>query len=290
MGKYTDILKNKFCGKTVSVIGMGISNMPLIKLLLECGADVTVRDRRTKEQIGSLPYGCRYVLGEGYLDNLNESCIFRTPGLRYDTPQLVKASENGSVITSEMEVFFDICPANIIAVTGSDGKTTTTTLISELIKKGGKRCFVGGNIGKPLLPEIDSITPDDAVVLELSSFQLHTMKKSPHIAVITNLSPNHLDYHKSYEEYIEAKTNIFMHQSPNDTVILNYDNADTRKLEKSAPGNVLFFSRRSENGVHLEGNYIVYNGEKLLNINKINGFKGRYIKRCAKLRRSPPQN
>lgn len=269
MGKYTDVLKNKFCGKSVSVIGMGISNIPLIKLLLECGADVTVRDRRTKEQIGNLPYDCRYVLGEDYLENLNESCIFRTPGLRYDTPQLVKASENGSVITSEMEVFFDICPAKIIAVTGSDGKTTTTTLISELIKKSGKRCFVGGNIGKPLLPEIDSITPDDAVVLELSSFQLHTMKRSPHIAVITNLSPNHLDYHKSYEEYIEAKTNIFMHQSQNDTVILNYDNADTRKLAKSAPGNVMFFSRQSENGVHLEENYIVYNGEKLLDINKI---------------------
>jgi len=259
-------LKSFVSGKTVSVIGMGISNTPLINILIENGAIVTVRDKRTKEQIGDLPYDCKYVLGNDYLENIDEEIVFRTPGLRYDVPQLKSAVNNGSVLTSEMELFFELCPAKKIAVTGSDGKTTTTTLISEFIKKSRGRCFVGGNIGKPLLPEIDNITDDDIVVLELSSFQLHTMKHSPNVAVITNLSPNHLDYHTSYQEYIDAKKNIFLHQSDSGLLVLNRDNADTYNLSSLAKGNVRRFSRCNDADVYLKDGTIMYNGNAVLDI------------------------
>lgn len=203
--------------KTVAVLGIGISNTPLIKMLAEYGARVTARDKKTANQLRGIlselkGLGVQLILGESYLDNLNEDIIFRTPGIKISTPQLAEAKKRGAVITSEMEVFFKLCPAKIIAVTGSDGKTTTTTLIYEMLKNMGYKCHIGGNIGKPLLCDIDSISPDDKVVVELSSFQLQTMMSSPHIAVVTNISPNHLDYHSTMEEYICAKENIFLHQ------------------------------------------------------------------------------
>ena len=185
--------------------------------------------------------------------------IFRTPGLRPDVPELEAARARGSVITSEMEVFFQVCPCPIIAVTGSDGKTTTTTIIAELLRAAGHTVHVGGNIGHPLLAEAGSIRPTDWAVLELSSFQLMTMTRSPHIAVLTNLAPNHLDVHKSMEEYVWAKENIFRHQQPGDTAIFNLDNAITRELSAHAPGRALYFSRREEpeNGVFLRGDAVI---------------------------------
>ncbi len=269
MGYALDKFKSMMQNKTVSVIGMGISNTPLINILVSCGAIVTVRDKRTKDKFDSLPDGCIFVFGDNYLEGISDNYIFRTPGLRYDVPELKNAVNNGSVLTSEMELFFELCPAKIIAVTGSDGKTTTTTLISEFIKKSNGRCFVGGNIGKPLLPEIDNITADDIVVLELSSFQLHTMKRSPDIAVITNLSPNHLDYHTSYQEYIDAKENIFLHQNNDGLLILNKDNADTYALRYLAKGKLKLFSRKSDADVCLKDGYIIYKGNPVLNISDI---------------------
>ena len=189
-----------FKNKRVTVIGLGISNMPLIDYLLKEGASVSARDRKEYELLSDdvkalEQKGVKLICGEGYLQGIDEEYIFRTPGMRYDTKELSEAVAGGSVLTSEMELFFERCPAHMIAVTGSDGKTTTTTLISKMIEKKFGKVYVGGNIGAPLLPFVDEMTADDWAVLELSSFQLHTMKKSPHIAVITNLSPNHLDYH-----------------------------------------------------------------------------------------------
>ena len=250
--------------KTVAVIGIGVSNTPLLRLLLQNGIAVTACDKRLRSDLGDLADeleqgGARLQLGADYLDGLNQDVIFRTPGMRPDVPQLTAAREKGSVITSEMEVFFDVCPCSIIAVTGSDGKTTTTTMIAELLRASGRTVHVGGNIGTPLLAQAGDMDPTDSVVLELSSFQLMTMKKSPHIAVVTNLSPNHLDMHKGMEEYVASKENIFLHQCSADTAVFNLDNDITREQSTRALGEVRMFSRRSsvENGVYLRGEEIV---------------------------------
>ena len=250
--------------KTVAVIGIGVSNTPLLRLLLENGIAVTACDKRDRADLGELAdeleqLGAKLQLGEDYLEGLDQDVIFRTPGMRPDVPQLLRAKENGSVITSEMEVFFDVCPCSIIAVTGSDGKTTTTTMIAELLRAAGRTVHVGGNIGNPLLAQAGEMNPDDNVVLELSSFQLMTMQKSPHIAVITNLSPNHLDMHKGMEEYVASKENLFLHQSADDVAIFNLDNDITREQGTRAVGEVRYFTRRSEteNGVFLRGDEII---------------------------------
>ena len=256
-------------GRTVAVIGIGVSNTPLLRLLLREGIAVTACDRSDRAKLGALAEeleaaGAVLRLGDGYLQGLDHDVIFRTPGLRpdddhADVPELEAARARGSVITSEMEVFFQVCPCPIIAVTGSDGKTTTTTIIAELLRAAGHTVHVGGNIGHPLLAEAGSIRPTDWAVLELSSFQLMTMTRSPHIAVLTNLAPNHLDVHKSMEEYVWAKENIFRHQQPGDITVFNLDNAITRELSAHAPGCALYFSRREEpeNGVFLRGDAVI---------------------------------
>ena len=179
--------------------------------------------------------------------------IFRTPGMHFDLPELAKARENGIAVTSEMEVFFDLCPATIFAVTGSDGKTTTTTLIAEMLKAEGKNVFVGGNIGNPLLPEIENITADDYVVVELSSFQLISMRKGPDIAVVTNVAPNHLDVHKDMDEYIDAKKNVLLHQNAFSRTVLNIENDITAGFSSSVRGQKMFFSMKKsvKNGAWL---------------------------------------
>ena len=258
--EYIDRLR----GKTVAVIGIGVSNTPLLRLLLREGISVTACDRSSREKLGALAgeleaAGAKLQLGDGYLQNLSQDVIFRTPGLRPDVPELEAARAKGSTITSEMEVFFEVCPCPIIAVTGSDGKTTTTTIIAQLLRAAGHTVHVGGNIGHPLLAEADIIRPTDWAVLELSSFQLMTMTHSPHIAVLTNLAPNHLDVHKSMEEYVWAKENIFRHQQPGDIAVFNLDNAITRELSAHAPGRALYFSRQAEpeNGVFLRGDAVI---------------------------------
>ena len=256
-------------GRPVAVIGMGVSNTPLIKMLLRAGAEVTVRDRvpreRAAEQVQELEsLGARMILGEEYLQDLHEDVIFRTPGLSPNTPELVNAVQRGIELSSEMELFFQTCPSRLIGVTGSDGKTTTTTIIAEFLKEAGRNVYVGGNIGKPLLPDVADMVEEDFAVLELSSFQLMTMEQSPHIAVVTNLSPNHLDYHHTMEEYVRAKKNIFLHQGPEDRLILNYDNAPTRALAREAACPVTFFSRqeRLEEGVYLRDGAIWLTNEQ----------------------------
>ena len=258
--EYVDSIRNK----RVAVIGIGVSNTPLLDMLLAEGIRVTACDKRTREQMGHQAEelerrGCTLHLGEDYLKGLDADVIFRTPGLRPDVPEIAACVARGADLTSEMEVFFRVCPCPIIAVTGSDGKTTTTTIIAELLKSAGKRVWVGGNIGHPLLCEADGMLQTDYAVLELSSFQLMTMTRSPHIAVVTNLAPNHLDMHRDMAEYVAAKENIFRHQSRGDIAIFNGDNAITAEQSARAPGRARTFSRRGEaaDGVFLRGEDIV---------------------------------
>ena len=252
--EYLSSLRNK----TVAVIGIGVSNRPLIELLLSRGVAVTACDKKDRATLGApaeelVGKGCRLRLGPDYLKDLTEDVIFRTPGMRPDLPELNAAVERGSTLTSEMEVFFEVCPCPILAVTGSDGKTTTTTIIAELLRAAGKTVHLGGNIGHPLLSETGGMRAGDIAVLELSSFQLMTMTRSPHIAVVTNLAPNHLDVHKDYAEYISAKENIFTHQSASDIAVFNADNEVTRSFVGRQRGALRTFSRREtvERGAYL---------------------------------------
>jgi UDP-N-acetylmuramoylalanine--D-glutamate ligase len=258
--------KKEIKTKKVAVLGIGISNTPLIRYLGNLGVRITAFDRAQesalKTSLDALKgLDIEYSLGPDYLKTLKGfDVIFKTPKVRFDIPELLREAEAGTEITSEMEVFCKLCPARLFAVTGSDGKTTTTTLIHKILSRHGYKCWLGGNIGTPLLDKIDNICDKDMVVLELSSFQLHTMRNRIHTAVVTNLSPNHLDVHKSMQEYADAKRNIFLYQSENDTLVVNYDNEATRQFAQESSGRVILFSRQREieEGVFLSGDDIVY--------------------------------
>ena len=241
--------------KRIAVIGIGVSNEPLTELLLKSGCHVTACDRRSLEEMGDegkklLAMGAELKLGEDYLEGLDQDIIFRTPGLMPFDPHLEAAKAKGSIITSEMEAFMALCPCPIIAVTGSDGKTTTSTIISELLKAAGYNVHLGGNIGHPLLCETGEIGPGDIVVLELSSFQLHSMSCCPDVAVITNLSPNHLDKHKDFQDYMDAKRSIFERQQPCHRLVLNRDDAHSDYYAAYAKAAISYFTDRGavENG------------------------------------------
>jgi UDP-N-acetylmuramoylalanine--D-glutamate ligase len=255
----------EFNGKTAAVLGIGASNTPVIRFLVEAGAKVTACDMKTREELGdayenvaALPVEFR--LGRSYLDGLEDfDMVFPTPGMPLDIPELVRARERGVWQSNEVGLFLDLCEAPVVGITGSDGKTTTTTLVSEVLKAAGKAVFTGGNIGNPLLSEVFDISPDSVVVLELSSFQLQPLSKSPHIGVVLNLTANHLDHHRSMEEYADAKKNILRYQGRDDFAVLNFDNVHTRAMGDECPGGRVFFSRRSEapGGVFLRGDDII---------------------------------
>lgn len=259
---------NKYLsGRKVAVIGLGVSNLPLIDYLYELKAKVTIFDRTDIKDLDETlvrkitDYGMGMSFGENYLDELvGFDIIFRSPSCLPTVPQLAAEAARGAIVTTEVEMVIELCPGKVIGVTGSDGKTTTTTLISEILKAKDYNVFLGGNIGTPLFTRIHEMMPDDIVVLELSSFQLMDMKISPQIAVITNITPNHLDKHSDMEEYIEAKKNIFKYQDENGLVVLNYDNEITRSFEEEAPGKVEFFSSKSKlsNGYIVDENKIKY--------------------------------
>lgn len=255
-------------GKRVAVCGIGNNNVPVIYQLLDYGAAVTACDRRSREQLGDTAdkleaAGAALQLGDGYLDNLDMDMILRTPGMKPYLPPFEAARSRGVPVTSEMELFFELCPAPIYAVTGSDGKTTTTTIIAGLLEASGRRVFLGGNIGRPLLPLIEEIHPEDAAVVELSSFQLTRMTQSPHVAVITNVAPNHLDWHTDMAEYIEAKKNLVAYQTGADRAVLNADNAVTAGFSGDTRAQVWMFSRREEpeRGAYLGADGILYAAE-----------------------------
>lgn len=260
--------------KKIAVVGIGVSNLPLIRLLAGSGCTVTACDRRTKSELGDTyeelsALGVSMKLGETYLKDLDFDIIFRTPGLH---PMFLnEASARGAVVTSEMEAFFSLCPCRIIAITGSDGKTTTTSLIAELLRQEGYRVHIGGNIGHPLLCDLPQITKDDFAVLELSSFQLHSMKCRPDVAVITNVAPNHLDVHPDYEDYQQAKKSIFTSQTENDRLVLNYDNEITRGFASEAAARVSWFSRLGGNDRDccVKNGSIYLHGDKILDTSDI---------------------
>ena len=236
-------------GKRIAFCGIGGSNLPLVKLFHKKGAQVAACDKRPREALGAAAgeleqMGIPLHLGETYLQGLDVDILFRTPGMPFTLPELTQARQKGIVVTSEMEVFFDLCPCKIYGVTGSDGKTTTTTILAEFLRAAGKTVHLGGNIGRPLLPEIEAIGPEDVAVVELSSFQLISMRRSPDVAVVTNLSPNHLDVHKDMEEYVQAKKNIFLHQTAFSKTVLSCDNELTRAFFPEIRGQALGFSRR----------------------------------------------
>ena len=241
--------------RKVAIIGLGVSNIPLLDYFFQKKAKVTVFDEREIEKIPNEliqklnNYEFKYVFGKNCLKNLesfNFNIILRSPSCLPTRKELEDASSNGALVTSEIELLMEMAPCKIIGVTGSDGKTTTTSLINSILQKGGYKTYLGGNIGTPLFTELEEIKPQDILVLELSSFQLMGMEISPNIAVITNITPNHLNIHKDYEEYINAKKNIFKYQGEDDTVILNYDNEITRNCKKEAKGKVIFFSGKEK--------------------------------------------
>ena len=263
--RYFNMLKNK----RIAFIGTGVSHNELIRLFLSKNLNVVICDRKDEEHFDQALYedflsrGADFALGEGYLDEImNCDIVFRTPGMYYNNEKLTEARKRGVVITSEMETFFDLCPCRTYGITGSDGKTTTTTLVSEFLKAEGKRVHLGGNIGRALLPLVETISESDAAVVELSSFQLISMRESPDVAGITNIRPNHLNVHKDMQEYIDAKCNLINHQNAYSRTVLSLDDETTRGLSPYVRGELAYFSIREkpENGSFLrEDGMLCYN-------------------------------
>lgn len=260
--KKLEEFNNYIKDKQVAIIGLGVSNIPLIDYLYSKGAKITVFDSKSIEEITEeikekiKEYKISYSFGRDYLKKLIKfDIIFRSPSCLPTTPELEAEEKRGAIVTTEIELVIKMSPSKIIGITGSEGKTTTTTLISEIIKQSGKRCFLGGNIGIPLFTEIEKMRPGDIVVLELSSFQLMGMEISPDISIITNITPNHLNVHKDYKEYIESKKNIYKYQNKDGILIINKDNEITKTFEDDAPGKVIYFSSKQK----LENGYIFDN-------------------------------
>ena len=266
--------------RKVAIIGLGVSNLPLLDDMYHKKARVTVFDERNIDAIPRqvmdkiTAYDFTFSFGKSCLENLKGfDIIFRSPSCLPTRWELQQEENRGAIVTTEIEMLMKMCPCKIIGVTGSDGKTTTTSLIHAILQKAGYHVFLGGNIGTPLFTKLSEMTPEDIVVLELSSFQLMGMEISPDIAVMTNITPNHLNIHKDYEEYIEAKKNIFKYQNENGILILNHDNEITKNCEKEANGKVIFFSRQEklDNGFMVDGRVIkecedkirkhIFNGE-----------------------------
>lgn len=264
MNTRLDHLFNSLKDKRVVVIGIGVSNTPLAKLLLKKGVKVTVCDKKTEEELGEVcdeirSWGGQLRLGDSYLDGLEADVIIRAPGMYFNAPILAEARKKGVAVTSEMELFFDYCPCKIIAVTGSNGKTTTTSVIAEMLRRQGKLVHLGGNIGRALFPLVEEISPADVAVVELSSFQLISMRTSPDVAVITNVAPNHLDVHQNMAEYIDAKENLYRHQGAFSRCVLNAADEITSSFAEKVRGECLMFGRKptGANGIFCPDDTII---------------------------------
>lgn len=272
-----EMFKSMILGKRVAVLGLGISNIPAIEFLSERGALIIGCDKKPAEKFDKNAFeimkkSCiKMHLGDDYLDHLDDAdIIIKSPGIKVSEPQIQKAISDGKTVTSEIEIFMSLCPCKVIGVTGSDGKTTTTTLIYEMLRHEGYRTHVGGNIGKPLLSQLENICEEDMVVLELSSFQLQTMRLSPDISVVTNISPNHLDYHVDMAEYIDAKANIFKFHNENSKLVVNEDCEITNNFKNSYKYKTDSFSRKTQTeGAYVNDGYIFYRGRKILDTARI---------------------
>lgn len=269
-----DSYLKSYAGKRVGFVGLGVSNVPILKLLYESGAEITVRDVKDPcaSEYGGLikSLNVKVAAGDGYLDGIDEDVLFLSPAIKQFLPQLEKARADGVYITTEMQEFLKLCPCATVGVTGSDGKTTTTTLIAKLLESAGKTVHLGGNIGSNLFSRLGEIREGDFAVMELSSFQLMKMSLSPDIAVVTNLSPNHLDWHRSMDEYIDAKKNIFLFQNKNGKAVLNASDAVTASFAPLCRGKVVTFGVGEgdfcikADGIYRNGRLILKDGDILL--------------------------
>jgi UDP-N-acetylmuramoylalanine--D-glutamate ligase len=253
---------------------MGVSNLPVIKLFASNGAICTVRDKNDLsgrdfyQELVDL--GVSFICGERYLDGIDETLLFLSPAVRPDLFGIEQARKNGTRVTSEMEEFFSLCPCKKIAVTGSDGKTTTTTLIAKLLGAQGFKVWLGGNIGVNLFATLDEITENDYAVIELSSFQLMKLSESPDVAVVTNVAPNHLDWHIDMNEYVEAKKRIFAFQNSSSLLVLNLDDEYAKRFKECAKGKVRTISGNTKDGdIYFTEEGIFENGKCLVNDNDI---------------------
>lgn len=259
---------NKFAsGKKIAIIGLGVSNLPLLDYFYNLNCKISVFDNRIKEELDTKiakkidTYGIEYFGGKNNLENLKGfDIIFRSPIVMPYRKEIKSEEERGAIVTTEIEMVLKLTPSKVIGITGTEGKTTTTSIIYEIIKKAGYKCFLGGNIGNPIFTEVKNMKPEDIIVLEMSSFQLTNMDVSPEISVVTNIFPDHLNVHSSYEEYRKEKKNIFKHQSDNGIVVLNYDNEYTREFAKEANGKVIFFSSKEK----LEDGFIYDNNDGII--------------------------
>jgi len=252
--------------KKVAVIGAGVEGLSSAAYLISKGANVALLDKKSEEQFGTgqikeirkLPI--KLVLGKDYLSDFSSfELIFRSPGVRPDLPQLVDAKKRGTIITSQTKLFFDLCPAPIVGITGTKGKGTTASLIFEILKKAGKDAYLGGNIGVPPLQFIDKLKRDSIVLLELSSFQLMDLEKSPHIAVVLMITSEHLDWHKDIEEYTKSKEPIVRYQNENDFVVINKDFPSSLKLGDISRAKRYYFSIKEtvERGSYIDKGFVV---------------------------------
>lgn len=246
-------------GKNIAIIGLGVSNIPLIDYFYEKKAKVTVFDNRSIDKIEEdvidkiKNYNFNYFFGEDNLEHLKGfDIIFRSPSAMPFIKEFEEEVKKGAILTTEIEMLLKLTPSKTIGITGTEGKTTTTSIIYEILKKSGHKCFLGGNIGKPIFTMVKDMKPEDFVILEMSSFQLINMQISPQVSLVTNMYPDHLNVHRSLQEYQEAKKNIFLHQNENGIVVLNYDNEVTNSFAKDAKGKVIFFSSKEK----LENGYI----------------------------------
>ncbi|GHU86500.1 UDP-N-acetylmuramoylalanine--D-glutamate ligase [Clostridia bacterium] len=265
---FVEVLKNK----KIAFIGVGISHTDAIRMFARNGANLLVLDKKAmsgaiREEFENLSIEGR--TGEKYLGKLDADIYFRTPGIPFDSEMIRRLRKNDKIVTSELEVFFELCAGRIIGVTGSDGKTTTTTLIYEILKQAGKKVHIGGNIGLPLLARVDEIECDDFVVVELSSFQLESMRVSPDIAVITNISENHLNVHKTMENYVAAKKNIILHQNGFSRTVLNAGDNYTSEFAELVRGQLVLFGGSRNSNVFAEGGKIWSGSEEVLEIGDI---------------------
>jgi len=267
----------KFSGKKVAVLGLGIEGQDLCRFLLKKRARITVFDQKKASELGRIyqefkKAGVQFSLGKDYLKKglVGFDFLFRSPGFRRSLPEIIEAERKGAVVSSASQLFFDLCPAKIIGVTGTKGKGTTATLIKEILRQAGKKVFLAGNIGKPMLALLSKLKKNHWVVLELSSFQLQDFKKSPHLAVVLFIVPEHLDYHQNFAEYRQAKANIVRYQTKNDFCVLNADNPTSASFASLTPARVFYFSRRKKvQGAYVQKRQIILNEKVIGSVAKL---------------------
>lgn len=277
-------MNSKFRDKKVAIIGLGMEGKDAVKFLIRQGAEINIFDRKKIEDLNFADFSgvkgnVNFFCGKNYdlTKLIDHEIVVRSPGVYRYLDEIVEAEKRGVEITSPIKIFFDLCPCKIIGVTGTKGKGTTTSLIYEILKASGKKAFLAGNIGVPYLEILPKLSEKSLVVLELSSFQLIDVKKSPNIAVILNITVDHLDWHRDKKEYVEAKKNIVKFQDKDDFAVINKDYSAPKKFAKETRAKVVFFSKKTLNdrikdGLLLRGEHNLENIAASISVAKIFGI------------------